>query len=110
MPWKAISHSERQRKANSKIRNAAYDRTRGIEHKLRKSGSYQAFRAWYKRKHPLCADPFGDHKRDGVVVGMDQLHHVQQVKDAPHLLCDENNCMSLCTSCHARMSARERAQ
>ena len=58
---------------------------------------------------PLCCDPFGHHAADGVVVPAAQVHHIVALKDAPGLAYDATNLAPVCTACHARISAMERA-
>jgi len=71
--------------------------------RLRSSGRYRKFQAWYMGQHPLCADPFGVHAAEHRVVASEQLHHRVKVQDAPDRLCDADNAMALCVACHTRI-------
>ena len=57
--------------------------------------------------HPLCADPFGEHARDGVVVVATDVHHVDAVRDGNAVLTTMDRLMTLCHSCHSRVTAQE---
>jgi 5-methylcytosine-specific restriction protein A len=63
------------------------------------------FRDWYKRLHPLCEDCAAN----GRLVPVDVVDHVIEIKDGGAPL-DENNARSLCHQCHARKTARVRAE
>lgn len=108
MPTKALSHSERQR--DRRLRDMIYDRSqRGVAFKIRSSSRWQKFRQWFKARHPLCIDPFYFHARDGVLVPMQAIHHIRPVEANPELALSENNCAAICTACHNRIEAMERA-
>ena len=68
---------------------------------IRSSKRWQEFRLWFLRRHPLCVDPLGVHGRHGQVVAATQVHHRVRLRDAPELWAEENNCMAVCTHCHA---------
>jgi 5-methylcytosine-specific restriction endonuclease McrA len=74
--------------------------------RIRSSSRWQRFRNWFKARHPLCCDPFGEHGDTPVPVA--QVHHVASLAERPELACDEGNCRSLCTRCHARVERMER--
>lgn len=91
---------------------AAYDTRRkarpGLAEaaRLRGSDRWQAYRAWFKRAHPMCCNPFGmPHHIDGT----QDVHHIVPVQDDPDLLCVEANTVPLCRACHAKVSAMERS-
>ena len=87
--------------SNLKRRDSKADR-------LRSSGRYQRFRAWFRKRHPMCCDPFGDHVSRGQGAATAQLHHVEPVEQRPDLLCAESNAAALCTRCHGKVTAMER--
>ena len=74
--------------------------------RLRSSARWQAYTVWFKRRHPLCADPFGTHKDDGRVVPADHVHHIKPLRDYPALAFVESNCASLCAACHSKVEAK----
>ena len=113
MPWKPPTHAqltrgrrdagleyERRRRADPGLRQAQ---------RIRNSARWQRFRNWFKRRHPLCCDPFGWHREDGVTVPTAQVHHITSLAARPDLACVESNCAPLCSRCHAKVEAMERA-
>lgn len=58
---------------------------------------WEAFRARYLRRHPLCEDC------KGLAV---EVHHREKVADRPDLRLKESNVLGLCKSCHSRRTAR----
>ena len=113
MPWKPPTHAqltrgrrdadleyERRRRADPGLRQAQ---------RIRSSARWQRFRNWFKRGHPLCCDPFGRHADDGVVVATAHAHHITSLAVRPDLACVESNCAPLCSRCHAKVEAMERA-
>ena len=102
VPSRARQHNKAKRinDQRNQVTSRAY--------RLRSKAHYRKFRAWFRRRHPLCADPFGDHQGAGVVAGMDHVHNIKPVECHPELLCSEANCVSLCSRCHTRIEADER--
>ena len=74
-----------------------------------RSGAHwrHTFQPWFKARHPLCCDPFDDHR--GRAEPTAQVHHVLPLVDRPDLAYDEANCRPLCTGCHAKVERMERA-
>ena len=111
MPTKARVHGQADAQQRRAQRDRWYDARRALDPKLgrakqiRDSVQWQRFRAWYKGKHPLCCDPFNVH---GPMAVVDEVHHIEQLQDRPDLAFAEGNCASLCSACHARVSAMER--
>lgn len=66
--------------------------------------AWVAVRDQYAREHPLCED----HQERGETVPMQVVDHVIPLPDGPRL--DPRNFRSLCNSCHAVKSARDRAR
>ena len=56
-------------------------------------------------KHPLCSDIYGVHAAEGQVVIATQMDHIKPVEEYPELQFVEDNCRSLCASCHSRRTA-----
>jgi 5-methylcytosine-specific restriction endonuclease McrA len=76
--------------------------------RFRSSIKWQNFQAWFMRKHPLCADPFNNHKRDNKPVPAESVHHVIQLAEDLSLGLVEENCRGLCNKCHNAIGAIER--
>lgn len=117
MPTAPKTHSQRKRERDGRgDADRAYDRGRRrsdpalrAAKQLRDSVQWQNFRAWFKRRHPLCADPFGHHVEDGVTVAVDHVHHVIPAGERPDLAFVEDNCASLCVLCHGKIEGMERS-
>lgn len=60
----------------------------------------------YRRKHPLCVNPY--HRHDGVLVAVHAVDHVTPHRGNRALFWDPKNHQSLCKDCHAWKSNRER--
>lgn len=96
------------------VAKAVYDATRRRDDpalaeaaRIRNSARWQRFRHWFRARHPLCSDPFGDHGE--MQAPAKQVHHVLSLATRPDLACDETNCRPICTVCHARIEGMERA-
>lgn len=76
--------------------------------RVRHSRRMLEFSRWFRRRHPLCCDPLGDHAKDGITRGTDNTHHVQPLEARLDLAFVEGNCAPLCTACHAKIEAMER--
>jgi 5-methylcytosine-specific restriction endonuclease McrA len=74
--------------------------------RIRNSSQWQKVRALHRSKQPLCTDPFREHS--GPVVA-DSVHHIEGVATHPELAFTPSNLASLCSECHARVEALERA-
>ena len=94
------SDYERRRAANPRLARSK---------KLRNSTSWQKFRRWFKKHHPLCCDPLAIHKQFNVAQETEQVHHVIGITERPDLLCAESNCRPLCTGCHGKVEGMERS-
>lgn len=66
---------------------------------------WRAIRAMFLRRYPLCADPFGDHEKDGRVIPALDVHHIRAIRDGGTHKFD--NLQALCHSCHSRVTASE---
>jgi len=76
--------------------------------KYRSSGNWQAVRALKLKTDPLCADPFGNHKKEGGDVGAVQVHHIEGLATHFHLRAALINLASICTKCHSKIEIMER--
>lgn len=89
-------YDQTKRKDDSALANAA---------RIRNSARWRRFRDWFRRRNPLCCDPFADH---GPLEPTQQVHHVIGLTVQPALAFTESNCRPLCTRCHARIERMER--
>lgn len=68
---------------------------------------WRRLRVMFLRAHPLCADPFGDHRRVGAVeVATDVDHIVPLSRGGTN---DSRNLQALCHSCHSRKTRADAA-
>jgi 5-methylcytosine-specific restriction endonuclease McrA len=74
--------------------------------KFRSGPAWQAFAKLFKKRNPVCCDPWGEHGE--VLVPMDDVHHVVPLAEDMGKGLDPDNCRPLCRSCHNRVSAIER--
>lgn len=63
--------------------------------------AWQRVRAAVLARSPLCADPFGLHRRSGQVVLATDVDHVVPRHIRPDLAYDRANLQALCKSCHS---------
>lgn len=91
-----------------------YDRTKrrddpslALAAKLRNSAQWQKVRAIHRQTHPLCCDPFGDHR--GFPVPAEQSHHIQPLSTHPELAFAPENLAPLCAACHGKVERMERS-
>ena len=75
--------------------------------RIRNSQRWKDCRLVKLRESPLCENPRGLH--DGELVVAAQVHHIEQLAKAPHLAFTVSNLLSVCTACHAVLSAEERS-
>lgn len=62
---------------------------------------WRRIRSRYIKEHPLCEEC----KKTGTLTPVQEVHHIIPiVKGGTH---SEENLMSLCTSCHSRITAKE---
>ncbi len=111
MPYKQATHEQRTRAKRVGAMRKDYDhnrRVRGEGQRIRHSMQWRRFRTWYLNQHPICEDPFNTHAKVGEVVPAIQVHHKIGIVGNPELALSEDNCMAICTKCHARMEAKVR--
>jgi len=98
--------------ANQPSTKSIYDRTKRKDDprllgaaRIRNSAAWRNCRTYFRAKHPLCCNPFGDHDE---LQPTNQVHHVIGLADSPDLAFDQDNLRPLCTRCHARVERMER--
>lgn len=108
MPWRAPTDSQlrHSRRQTDQRYNTARRAQRGPD--PRSTARWRRVRARQLAQQPLCADPDGVHAAQGRVEVATAVDHVQGVWEREDLVFAEANLQSLCTTCHARKSARER--
>jgi 5-methylcytosine-specific restriction endonuclease McrA len=106
MPFKPISHSQRQRRRlGPKIKPKRKDAA-AVE--IRNSAAWQKVRAMVLREQPLCCDPYGDHAKEGRLVPTEEIHHVVPLSVDPSMAYDLENLAGLCVACHRRIDQDNR--
>jgi 5-methylcytosine-specific restriction protein A len=63
---------------------------------------WRAFRARVLYERPICEDCADA----GYIRAARELHHVVALRDAPRRRLDDSNVRALCSSCHAKRTAR----
>lgn len=81
---------------------SAYDKDRPSANARGYDATWQRFRKWFIAHHPLCADCADA----GLIERAREVHHVLKLAERPDLRLDQNNCRGLCSTCHARRTAR----
>ncbi len=77
------------------------DNHRDVEgQKVRSSKRWTDLAKIMKARHPVCPDPFGDHK--GKVIPSEEVHHIVPIKVNPSLAFEGGNLIPLCRACHKR--------
>jgi len=59
----------------------------------------------FRRQHPLCADPFGEHAKEGRIAPGGHVDHIIPKRRGGDD--DWNNLQNLCPRCHSRKTATE---
>ncbi len=113
MPTRAKSLAQRQHQIKRNRRKAeSVTRRMTVQSadldKLRSSGQWQKARAIVRQRQPLCADPFGTHRRSGIVTPTQQAHHIIGAAENVSQFFDGDNLVGLCAGCHMMIEARER--
>ena len=72
---------------------------------IRNSHRWHRFRAWYRKRYPVCVDPFNDHAE--VVTPTAHVHHIKPLAAYPSLAFKPWNCAALCRPCHDKVEANE---
>jgi 5-methylcytosine-specific restriction protein A len=91
MPFKTPTHSP------------SGPRVRAIDDAFYSLARWRKVRLIFLGQNPFCADPFGDHKKEGrQYVEANNVDHIVPRRDRPDLAYDKSNLQSLCHSCHSR--------
>lgn len=69
-----------------------------VNQSIRGTKKYTIFMKNFKRKHPLCADPFDIHKN--TVIPSQHIHHIVPFEKDPSKCFDKENLIALCPFCH----------
>lgn len=108
MPHRAKSHSERcadtvwgRHKKAQVFKDL--DRRDEVARKIRSSYQWEKLSAWFRRMHPICVDPFGDHAASGRPASATQVHHIIALRDDPSKAYDLDNLSPLCEKCHGKV-------
>jgi len=111
MPYKPKSHAERLREKRGRSWHDKEGRgRRGSDavqveaDRLRKTQRWRKLRKMKLSRNPLCEEC----RRHGVREPAMQVHHIKPIVLRPELAFEIDNLAALCTTCHARESARER--
>lgn len=94
---------EAEHKTESKKKEAAYDRTRLTSRQRGYDSQWEKVRKAYLAKHPLCEAC----EAEGRVMPAVLVHHKKPIADGGDRL-NEDNLMSLCTTCHERIHGKDR--
>jgi len=57
----------------------------------------------YRANNPFCEVCFSK----GKYTGVEEVHHKVKIKEAPHLMFNVDNLMSVCRTCHKEIEAGE---
>jgi len=116
MPFAAPTHNpfpspsklgEVGRSCASEGRSCASERRSPRSDQVYSCARWRRLRAWFLSRAPLCADPYGDHKREGRAELATEVDHVIGRRKRPDLAWDPGNLQGLCKSCHSRKTREE---
>ena len=79
-----------------------YERHRGSAHSRGYDREWEAFRAQYLKRHPLCVDCMSAVAYEPAR----EVHHIKKLRDYPKLKYAESNLMGLCHEHHSIRTAR----
>lgn len=81
-------------------------RDRTTAQNIRSSGRWRNLSGWFAKKFPFCMNPLQLHQTDELT---EQVHHIEMAETRPEIAFTPSNLAPVCTYCHARLSAMERA-
>lgn len=85
--------------------DAAYDAQRPSSTQRGYDARWRRLRRMFLAQHPLCADPYGVHARQGELVPATEVDHIKPKRSGG--TDDWNNLQGLCKPCHSRKTAIE---
>jgi 5-methylcytosine-specific restriction endonuclease McrA len=118
MPSKAESYEQRRGKTIGALKQQIHRQRRAerMDNQaqaqiapLRSSKVWQRLRYLILRRQPLCSDPFGFHAEDKATVPAAEVHHIRPAVKDQEAFFDTTNLTALCSGCHGKISAMERA-
>ena len=101
MPIRPTVHKPSMQQTREQSR-ADFDRARAparakiYDHKWRK------FSKSYRLSNPLCVVCL----KDGIITVASEVHHIIDIRDAPDRQFDSTNLVSICHSCHSKITSR----
>lgn len=100
MPWAPKIHKP------SGVQRVARVRVVDTEAKrIRNSVQWQRFRAYARRLMPLCVLCVGEGRAEPTA----HIHHIEPLSERPDLALRIDNAAGVCTRCHGKLNAMERA-
>jgi 5-methylcytosine-specific restriction enzyme A len=76
--------------------------------RIRNSARWKTVRRQVLDAYPLCADPHGEHQRQGTTRTATEVHHITGLAESPELAFESSNLSPLCSRCHARIEREHR--
>lgn len=107
MPYSPPVHQPKLRPKRKRDRNPAA-RDPDVA-KVHQSATWKKLSPRFLRSHPLCADPFGWHAKDGRHEMATQVHHIVPIRVDPSRKFDPTNLMAVCVQCHNRLDSSLRS-
>ena len=101
MPFSAPTHVEQQ---GRKHYDQAYHQYRhwGKERAVYASVRWRKLRGQVLREQPECADPYGWHQADGVMVASQQVDHMIPLRVDLGQAYERKHLQGLCARCHTK--------
>lgn len=101
---------EHRHLAPSRLYDASKRRTDpalALAARIRNSPQWRRLSRLVRSEEPLCRDPFGLHAKSPAI--SEHVHHIVGLTTAPSLAYARENLAGVCTRCHSRLEALERA-
>jgi len=107
-PFRPETHRAKPFKADERHRPAYAEKDLTKADQIRHTFRWIRLSRIFRRKHPVCFDPFGHHLEDKSMARASEVHHIQGIASAPALAYHMSNLAALCRLCHERIEALER--